>query len=664
MEKEKPLRCLSKTALTLGELWHKQQGRIPENLEDRIHLACNLADHPLPYQSRKAISNLIQTLLKQSPANHQISDIQTLLSDFEADTITIRELFAYELSAIETQEIPEDIQLHIASINQLVYEVMKGMLDGELRANALTSMDRVIDETRNEEFETAIRALLEQIEKDLQSIAHFKEVRLTHINPDPDIEEHQVHTSNTTEYALQEHTNLHFFEWKRTDYINLPVDWAHVYDPERGELRLVFKLKFGKQEFGYLEFRFEGEKIHPLVFSKCANMSAMIDTFLNARLQHEVKKLIAEKKRDILADHNFKDWTTMCTKLCTLLSKVLEKPIAFSCNLKPGEQKSWDVLVDGDKTEEDADFIGFTKEAIEQGGEFFELKIDQGKGRQRIGSIMVACNDDAQRGIVNDVLSFLEGIVMGREEARHWLSKLIGAPSADKWLANTIEQTPTPHPVVVLYSDIDDYSKTVRELSKKHPAAVGGIDEIMNRFISEAKLVIEQKYNVVVDKFVGDEIIVLIGPPYDKNGLDAFGNKDPHFNHNIDLAYDISQELQKILDDIATDVQKEYHFTLPRRLVFANGCGIVDGDPVGIYGAPEKPGAGVDYTIFGNEMNRVARVLGKADAHQFLIPYDSYMRYKDDDGSMLCPIGEPFNITTHGVGEFKVVLVEKTSKDC
>lgn len=351
MEKEKTKECLSKTALTLGKLWHKQQGLVPENLEDRIHLACTLADYPLPYQSRKAISNLIRTLLKQSPVDNQGDDIQTMLNDFEADAITIRELFAFELKTIETQEISEDMQLHIASINQLVYEVMKGILDGELRANALTSMDRVIDETRNEEFGTAIRALLEQIEKDLQSITQFKEVRLTHINPDPDIEEHQVNTSNTTKGTLQEHTNLHFFEWERTDYINLPVDWAQVHDPDNDELRLVFKLKFGKQEFGYLEFRFKGEKIHPLVFSKCANMSAMIDTFLNTRLQREVKKLIAEKKRNILADHNFKDWTTMCTKLCTVISKVLEKPIAFSCNLKPGEQKSWDILVDGNKTE-------------------------------------------------------------------------------------------------------------------------------------------------------------------------------------------------------------------------------------------------------------------------------------------------------------------------
>jgi len=652
-----------KKALELGEFWHAEKGSTPNNLADRVKLALHFSQTDLSEPNRNTISSIIRRLNSQNNENIlNPEDLEPLLRRFEEGDVSLADILGYELDTIEEKSPSPEIKTRIADINDLVYRVLKGFLDGDMRADALTSLDVVIDETRNEDFETAVKAVLQQIEENLKDLSNFKEVRLTHINPDPEVQEHAVHAHSQDAADICEHTNINLLEWQEHKDKKLIVDWTKVECTEEDETRLMFKLSFGEKEFGYLEYRFEGEKIHPIVFGRCANMSAMVDTFLNKRLQDEVKKIIAQKKREILTENKFSDWTIMCTELCKLLSKVLQKPIAFSCNLKPGESKSWDVLVNQDKVEKDADFIGFTKEALENGGEFFELKIDKGTDRQRIGSIMVACKDDAQRGIVTDVLSFLEGIILSREEARHWLSKLIGSGPADAWLANDIEKTPKPHPVVVLYSDIDDYSKTMQELATSHPDVEGGIDEIMTRFISEAKLVIEKKYNVVLDKFVGDETIVLVGPPYTEKGLDAFGNEKPNFAHNLDLAFEISQELQKILDECSDAEQKEHNFTLPRKLLFAHGCGIVDGDPVGIYGDPEKPGAGVDYTIFGHEMNRVARVLGKADAEQFLIPYDTYMKYQKDGGKMLQADGESKNVDTKGVGEFKVILVKKATK--
>jgi class 3 adenylate cyclase len=652
-----------KKALELGEFWHAEKGSIPKNLADRVKLALHLSQMDLSEPNRNTIGKLIRSLNVQNNKNIiNPQDLEPLLRKFEEGEISLTEILDYELNRIEEEKPSPGIKTHIADINNLIYSVLKGFLDGDMRADALTSLDVVIDETRNEDFETAVKAILKQMEENLKDLSNFKEARLTHINPNPEIQEYTVHSNSQKKSDISEHTNINLLEWNKHEDKKLNVNWTKVECPEENETKLLFKLSFGEKEFGYLEYRFEGEKIHPIVFGRCANMSAMVDTFLNKRLQDEVKKIIAQKKREILAENKFSDWPVMCTELCKLLSKVLQKPIAFSCNLKPGESKSWDVLVNQDKVEKDADFIGFTKEALENGGEFFELKIDKGTDRQRIGSIMVACKDDAQRGIVTDVLSFLEGIILSREEARHWLSKLIGSGPADGWLANDIEKTPKPHPVVVLYSDIDDYSKTMQELATSNPNVEGGIDEIMTRFISEAKLVVEKKYNVVLDKFVGDETIVLVGPPYTEKGLDAFGNEKPNFAHNLDLAFEISQELQKILDDCSEAEQKEHNFILPRRLLFAHGCGIVDGDPVGIYGDPEKPGAGVDYTIFGHEMNRVARVLGKADAEQFLIPYDTYVKYQNDGGKILQADGEPKNVDTKGVGEFKVILVKKATK--
>jgi class 3 adenylate cyclase len=651
-------------AVKLGEFWHnaQEEGSLPENLKERISFAMNLSKKEMPDHSRKTISMLIREFVPYGWKFVDQKELENLLTQFEKGEIALSEILDYELEQIESNdELAPVIKQRLGDINQMIYSVLKGTLDGNLRADALTSLDLVIDNNRNQDFETAIKSIFERIELNLENLSDLKEVRLAHINPDPDISEYVVYNNLNSEKEekaeILEYTNFGTLEWQEKKYSDLEVSWAKVSFPEENESRFVFKLNFGEQEFGYLEYRFEGESIHQIAFDNCANMSAMMDTFLNARLQIEIKKLIEAKKREILADHKFKDWTGMCTELCKALSKVLKTPIAFSCALKPGIKKSWDVLVNEGEVEEEADFVRFTKEAIDEGGEFFDLNIDEGKGRQRIGSLMVACKDDAQRGIVNDALSFLEGIIMGREEARHWLSKLIGAPAADKYLDNNIELTPAPHPVVTLFSDIDGYTKSVRKLLEKKE----GIDRIMSEFIARAKLEIERDYDVIIDKFVGDEAITLIGPPYDKEGLDMFGNKEPNHAQYIDLAYDVAKKLQWILDDISEEFQERDNFKLPNRLVFANGCGIIDGDPVGIYGAPEEPGAGVDYTIFGNEMNRVARVLGQADAYEFLMPYASYEKYVEAGGTRLQPVKEAFDVDTKGLEEFKVILVTDLS---
>jgi len=649
-------------AISLGKFWHEKKGSLPKNLKERIKFAINLSERNMPNQHRKTISLLIRELASHGLENFMnYEDLDMLLISFEKGDITLAEIFNYELEQIENDkdEMTDEIKQRLGDINQTIYNVLKGTLDGDLRADALTSLDLVIDDNRNQDFETALKAIFGQIEKNLSQLANLKEVSLAHVNPDPDIPECIVYTNLNPEkrLGLSGDVDLDNLKWQKAQYSNLIVTWAKVSLSEENENRIIFKLNFGEQEFGYLEYKFDGESVHQIAFDTCANMSAMMDTFLNARLQIEIKKLIESRKREILADNKLKDWRLMCTELCKVLSKVLQTPISFSCDLKPGGETSWDILIDGATAKEEVNLARFTKEALESGGEFFNLQIDEGKGRQIIGSLMVACKDDAQRGIVNDALSFLEGIIMGREEARHWLSKLIGAPAADKYLEDNIELTPTDHPVVTLFSDIDDYSRTVRELS----AEKAGIDKIMSEFIARAKKKIEKDYDVIIDKFVGDEAIVLIGPPYDKEGLDMFGNKEPNYAQYIDLAYDIANKLQLILNEISEEFQKRDGFKLPRRLVFANGCGIVDGDPVGIYGKPEEPGAGVDYTIFGNEMNRVARVLGEADAYEFLMPYDSYLKYVEAGGKKLQPVKDAFEVETHGVGKFKVILVSDVS---
>ncbi len=50
-----------------------------------------------------------------------------------------------------------------------------------------------------------------------------------------------------------------------------------------------------------------------------------------------------------------------------------------------------------------------------------------------------------------------------------------------------------------------------------------------------------------VDKFVGDEIIILIGAPFDKQGRDAFGDSEPDFVKYIETSYAVSLRLQRFI---------------------------------------------------------------------------------------------------------------------
>jgi len=631
---------------------------VPVNLETRIMTAAILSSQYLIDFNRKTIANLIRSLSLHIPEDkYDKPQIENQLQFFEKGDIDLFEIFKIvlqQISALNLYDYPEIIA-KIHEINQLIYDTLKGVLEGDFRADALTSLDEIIDDTRNDEFEIAAKKILEKITEELSLIAKINSVKLIYTDPEPNNNnllsfEYPKTKSNNT-YSENPYKKV---EWQTYEDKDLGVDYL-TRQTEKG-CKMVFKLCFGDDEFGYLEYELGSETVHPLIFTKSACMSAMVDTFLNTRLQNEIKKLIAAKKREILKKHDFREWPSICKELLKYLSKVIDKPLAFTCKKSPYEDKSYSVLVDGEESNEEADLIDFIRYTLDRGGEMHDLEIDAGDGQLRIGSVVVTVNDETRRGIIQDALGFFESVIAMREEKRGHMSSQYGAAVADRWLDGTIEEEPARHKTVALYADIDDYSKTTKRLSKENKDHI--MAKVIKRFFGQSKLEFERKYNVIVDKFVGDEIIILIGPPYTKDGKDAFGNLSPDYVKHIEIAYDLKFELQDLLSRITKEVCDEEEYK-DLNLKFAFGCGIVEGDFVGLFGFPSIPGAGGDYTTIGHGMNSAARVADEADADEFLLPYKSYLKYKELGGEKLKILGERFNIDAQGIGETIVVKITR-----
>lgn len=653
------------SAERLAEHYYENSDDIrPTNLATRVKTAAILSSQYLSGSNRATIANLIRALLENVPGDKlDLTEIELQLKQFEEKERDLFDLFKEELQQIGSFDLYQNPEIIAAlqRINQLIYDTLKAIIEGDARADALTSLDNLIDNTRNEEFSNAATSVLEKINEILRLIAKLKGVRLLYTHPDPDNDNLQSFnypdTENRSDLVENPYDDI---VWNNYTDKDLNVDYI-IQETEDG-CRLTFKLCFGDDEFGYLEYELEGEDVHPIIFAKSACMSAMVDTFLNTRLQIEIKKLIAEKKREILKEYDFREWPTICTELLKYLSKVIGKPLAFTCKKSPFEDKSYSVLVDNDHANEEADLFNFIRETLDQKGEMHDLEIDMGEGEIRIGSIVVSVNDETRRGIIQDALGFFESVIATREQIRGNMSSQYGAGVADRWLDGTIEEIPAKHNTVALYADIDDYSKTTKRLSAENKEVI--IPKVLKRFFALSKLRFERKYNIIVDKFVGDEIIILIGPPYTKDGRDAFGNLEPDYVKHMEIAYDLQIELQKLLTEITNEVCVEEAYVdndgnALLDLRFAYGCGIVEGDFIGIFGDPTTPGAGGDYTTIGHEMNHTARVADEADADEFLMPYESYLKYVELGGTKLVAIGEPYSIDAQGIGDTLVVKITK-----
>ncbi|MFC1600307.1 hypothetical protein ACFL3T_04735 [Patescibacteria group bacterium] len=673
------------SAEELALLWWNKQKKQPDNIRKRVETAAILSNQPVPTDTREGITAMIRFALKQItslPKDKAVPldnrRIKVQLEAYEKGGLNLFDLFQFELeqiAALNLIEHPEVLKI-LHEVNIAAYKAQKGALDGDFRADASSALDKAIDRTKKVKLEKPIEFVLAKIQEILSIISKFKNVRLLHFDPEPESDDLVAFN-----YPLTKRQN----RLKKNPYLEIlpPLEndeedeysgtkrWKK-YKDERGDLevyfiqvptnaggcKLVYKLSFGEEEFGYIEYEFEDEGVHKLVKSKCSSVSAMMDTFLNDRLKEDIKKLIDKKKREIQKKRKPHHWPEVFTKLSEYLSQIIDRPFVITCDRKPGaHEKPLVVEVNG----KEAKILDNISES-DINGESFILRYEDEEGVFEVGELIFDPLDEKREGIIEEAVSFFEGIVQWRENQRDSHRSNVGLLPADLKIDDNLEEEPTEHDFGVLYADIDDYSQTMTQLAEMYPAKKNALSEIMSEFFAESKRIIEQEFHVVVDKFVGDEVIILIGAPFDKQGRDAFGDIDPDFINYIETGYEVSLKLQELLDEISAKIEEKLHITLPKPLRFACGEGLLFGAPVGVYGNLDIKGAGADYTSISNEMNLIARVLDNADADEFLMDLPTYEKYIECGGTKLIAIGEPYEVPAKGAPNNRAMVVKIAKK--
>lgn len=99
--------------------------------------------------------------------------------------------------------------------------------------------------------------------------------------------------------------------------------------------------------------------------------------------------------------------------------------------------------------------------------------------------------------------------LIDREKIRGILSKVVSKEIASEILQSNIELGGEERVVTVLFSDVRDFTKITEKMDPKN------VVQMMNSYFSQMCRIIDH-HEGVVDKFVGDLIMVLYGAPIDK----------------------------------------------------------------------------------------------------------------------------------------------------
>jgi class 3 adenylate cyclase len=153
--------------------------------------------------------------------------------------------------------------------------------------------------------------------------------------------------------------------------------------------------------------------------------------------------------------------------------------------------------------------------------------------------------------------------------------------------------------ITMLFADIRNYTKLTKDMSPKETVSM------LNDFFSVITPIISE-HGGIVDKFVGDEAVVLFG---------LVDHDEDHAVAAVKTALKINEEL--------VDMNRGWKSVGKNRPDIHVGIGIHTGDVVvGQMGSNDRK----DFTAIGANMNFAARLMSVAGAGQIIISKDSYVR--------------------------------------
>ncbi len=239
----------------------------------------------------------------------------------------------------------------------------------------------------------------------------------------------------------------------------------------------------------------------------------------------------------------------------------------------------------------------------------------------------------SDKKIVNSVNRLVNNFIF-QDTKFNELTKLIGSEAK-----KDIEQSLNGHGVVksegesknitMLFADIRNYTKLTKDMSPKETVSM------LNDFFSVITPIIT-KHGGIVDKFVGDEAVVLFG---------LVENEDDHAVAAVKTALEINEELRQM--------NRSWKSVGKNRPDIQVGIGIHTGDVVvGQMGSPDRK----DFTAIGANMNFAARLMSVAKEREVIVSKSTYIRLAGKFSAKR--VG---SVTIKGFGEYEPYCIQGLS---
>ncbi|MEN2998904.1 MAG: adenylate/guanylate cyclase domain-containing protein [Brevinematia bacterium] len=212
----------------------------------------------------------------------------------------------------------------------------------------------------------------------------------------------------------------------------------------------------------------------------------------------------------------------------------------------------------------------------------------------------VKSNDEI--GFIARNFNFMVEQIAEKERMRDIMNKVVSEEIARELLKKGIELGGEMRFTTMLFSDIRGFTSMSEKMDPRE------LISILNEYMTEMVEIVK-KYRGVVDKFVGDEIMVVYGAPI------SFGEREDAL-----LAVATAYEMIKKIDELHTKWQEE------GKPLLTPGIGINSGNVVaGNMGSKDR----LSYTVIGDAVNTAARLCGSAPGKTCIISNATYELVKE-----------------------------------
>ncbi len=189
-----------------------------------------------------------------------------------------------------------------------------------------------------------------------------------------------------------------------------------------------------------------------------------------------------------------------------------------------------------------------------------------------------------------------------KEKMRDVMNKVVSKEIAEELMKKGVQLGGERRFVTLLFSDIRGFTAMSEKMEPEEIVAV------LNEYMNEMVKVVE-KYGGVVDKFVGDEIMVIYGAPISRGEVEDA-------KAAVRTAVGMIKRLKELNEQWRSQGKRE---------IFA-GIGLNSGYVVAGNMGSEKR---LSYTVIGDTVNTAARLCGAAGKLQILISQPTYELVKD-----------------------------------